>query len=311
MRWAVRLCAILTVIAGLIDVHAAVSGQTPDRIWLAGRYDRNRVLIYFDAVKLGGADPNARLLPSAAAEALFMQPRTVTARTRVALEQKYKGLEHLAVGDHYSLLLDAGRIATVTIRQLVASDGDEYTGNDSYVGALATIAPDDLKFFTGDYYAVRRASTLTASRTKTFAHLIRSPVQPAVRTRIATLVRTGTSAERPPASIDRLQELALSGGRHVYLANAASRSRTACAQFRFWLEAVPSLKVIAFNRSACEPDREVEAARVLAVIEIGEGRTGLVVDSPGFDGRSLELTEYRDGEDLAATPTLWLISVAE
>jgi len=37
----------------------------PERFWLAGRYDGNRVIVYFDAVKFNGALPStSRRLPS-------------------------------------------------------------------------------------------------------------------------------------------------------------------------------------------------------------------------------------------------------
>jgi hypothetical protein len=49
----VRLAVLLL---GLLALHTTPTfGQNgPERFWLAGRYDGNRVVVYFDAVKFEG-----------------------------------------------------------------------------------------------------------------------------------------------------------------------------------------------------------------------------------------------------------------
>ena len=43
-------CVLLAITVPAICSHGALAQTPPERFWLAGRYDWNRVLIYFDAV---------------------------------------------------------------------------------------------------------------------------------------------------------------------------------------------------------------------------------------------------------------------
>jgi hypothetical protein len=54
---------LASLLFGLLAMRSAQTfGQNaPERFWLAGRYDGNRVVVYFDAVKFGGTlSSNAR-----------------------------------------------------------------------------------------------------------------------------------------------------------------------------------------------------------------------------------------------------------
>jgi len=44
------------------------------------------------------------------------------------------------------LLLDYGKIATVTLTTLVGTETDEQVGNDSFIGALATLDDEDVPY---------------------------------------------------------------------------------------------------------------------------------------------------------------------
>ena len=49
-------CAL--VLGLLVSWNVVFLGQTaPERFWLAGRYDGNRIIVYFDAVKFGKTVP--------------------------------------------------------------------------------------------------------------------------------------------------------------------------------------------------------------------------------------------------------------
>ena len=50
---------------------------------------------------------------------------------------------------------------------------------------------------------------------------------------------------------------------------------------------------------------------LLNVVDLGDGRVGLIVNLIGTDGRSLLLYEYRDGATLAEMRVLQSISAGE
>jgi hypothetical protein len=64
------------------------------------------------------------------------------------------------------------------------------------------------------------------------------------------------------------------------------------------------------SRRSCQPVLQISPPLILDVLDIGEGRTGLVVDIAGFDGRSLHLVEYVDGLAFDAMQILWAIDAA-
>src|SRR5437762_12354702 len=53
LRFAAGTCLLLLVAHG----DPLFSQTTPERVWLAGRYDRTRVVVYFEAVKFDGTFP--------------------------------------------------------------------------------------------------------------------------------------------------------------------------------------------------------------------------------------------------------------
>ena len=325
-----RIGSVAILVLGLLIAHGEpIFSQAPsDRVWLAGRYDRTRVVVYFEAVRFQGSFPrSAKDIAAPAADALF--PPQALPPDALASFREPPELEHFAIGDRYDLLLDAGRVATITLTTLVAMEGDEFVGNDSYIGALGTVASEDLRFFTRDYYAVRRrGATRNAGvsrpigRTTTFASLRDTPIPSATRQRIASLVRERMKrdasaedrreADRLPPAVERLQGFTLSGGGLRFFASAALRSRVACATLDAWLAATPTLQVLAAELDGCYPREEsVPRPRLLGAIDLGFGLTGLVVDFTGGDGRCLSLLEYHDGQNFAAMRTLWSISAGE
>jgi hypothetical protein len=322
MRW------VAIVLVGLLVAHgdSIVSQAPPDRVWLAARYDRTRVVVYFDAVQFHGGFPgNARKIPEPTAEVLF-PPQAVSAAGLASVQGK-PGMERFAIGDRYDVLVDAGHVATMTLTTLVAAEGDEATGNDSYIGALGTVAAEDLRFLTQKYYAVRRhgatrgAGVSRASDPATFAGLRSAPVLQTTKRQIVALIRERLKAdhsaqnsldvERFPPALERLQSFVVSGGGRRYFASVEQRSPSSCAVFSAWFAATPALRVLIAGRQQCDLGYDTVPPRLLSALEIGEGRTGLVVDFIGFDGRSLQLLEYADGQDLAHMPTLWMVGASE
>jgi hypothetical protein len=244
------------------------------------------VVIYFDAVQFkSNFPPDARAIAPAAAEALFMPPFEVPA-SRVASLPAGLGLERFALGDRYDLLLDKGHTASVVLTTIVASQGDEETGNDSYVGALATLAPSDLPFFTRDYYAVHRrggmtSSTVPSTRPRIFAGLGTTAMSAAATARIGSslrgwMTRAGSSwarvdPNRFPPAVDRLEAFTLSGGGRRHYVSSLQESPNECARLRAWLSATPALKVLAADAQGCHADlKSVPPPLLLDVLEIGD-----------------------------------------
>src|SRR5438105_1640466 len=141
--------AILTL--GLTAPCLAFAQTTSERLWMAGRYDRNHLVMYFSAVKFNGTvPPDAAKIAEPKADAFFY-PVGLPAAYVSQLQKKTPRTEKFSVGDRYDLLLDGGRVATITLDRLVGFENDEQVGNDSYIGALGRVTPRDIPRLTKDY----------------------------------------------------------------------------------------------------------------------------------------------------------------
>ena len=193
--------------AGTADAQPAANHL--ERFWLAGRYDGNRMIVYFDAVKFNGTVPSvAERLTDPVVAGFFMPVKLPW--TYVAKLQQKPGTEQFKLGDRYDLLLNCGEATPVTLTTMVGTEGDEPVGNDSYVGALATIDNDrDLMIFKG-YYAVRRHRDIPENESKrpgpppVCAGLEDEPVRFGIQTEIVDLLTermktTATEAEQHAA----------------------------------------------------------------------------------------------------------------
>ena len=203
---------------GLLAVHSTPTfGQNdPERFWLAGRYDGDRVVVYFDALKFKGAMLSKSSKISRPVADAFFEPVELPA-SYIADFQKTPNVEHFAIGDRYDLLLGNGIVATIKLTTLIGCETDEEVGNDSFIGALGTIEKNDFLVFTQGYYAVRRHQEpqgdgakprpkITAEYLK-YAHLVDGPVQFGVQNKIATLLNEHLKMEANDA-VRRKAELA-------------------------------------------------------------------------------------------------------
>ncbi len=150
LRFGAVSLSVLTVLC------AQIRGQEKtESFWLAGRYDGNRIVVYFNKVQFRGTmSSQAREIAPPVAD-LFITPVELPA-SYIAAFQKKPGAEHFAIGDRYDLMLGNGTIATIKVTALVGCETDEEVGNDSFVGALATVEKPSTLLFTHGYYAVRR-----------------------------------------------------------------------------------------------------------------------------------------------------------
>jgi len=304
----------------------AFAQAASERLWLAGRYDRNHVVIYFSAVKFNGTvPPDAVKIAEPKADAFFY-PVGLPASFVSQLQKKTPRAERFSIGDRYDVLLDGGRVATITLDRLVGFENDEQVGNDSYIGALGRVAPRDIPRLAKDYYVARRHRSASAGKTKTDrrdsqAHLGREPMSAELQASILPLLEdalardtTGhpqLTAPNGTPVITRAQSFALAdGSTRYYVSAGAGRAQSQqCARVLAFLNPQPTLRVVSLDKSYCLNDPE--APSLLNVAHLGRGRTGLIVNVPGADGRDLRLVEYRDGVGLFHMRIIQIIAAGE
>jgi len=321
------------LVLGILGASTPLPAQTqPERFWLAARYDRNRIVVYFDAVKFEGTlAPNSGKLAAPLAERFFDPveiPPTYAARF-----SKKPTAEHFALGDRYDLILDENHIATVTLTTLVGCETDEVVGNDSYIGALATLNDADLLFFRKDYYVLRRHEKgkeigSEAAMPTVWGRLEDEPVPFDIQARIVALLSdrmktTASASERQQAeSISpkfAVQSLRQTDGTLRYYARAAwssgeehTENEKTIYALGAWIAPLPTVHILAIETRNNPYDAfENVLPSLLNVVDLGGGRTGVIVGMSGNDSSSLDLVEYRDGADLGHMCTLQSIGAGE
>jgi hypothetical protein len=325
-----RLTALLF---GLLALHSAPTfGQgKSERFWLAGRYDGNRVVVYFDAVKFKGTMSSSAGKIAAPVADGFFKPVELPANF-ITRFQNTPNAEHFAIGDRYDLLLGNGIIATIKLTTLVGCETDEEVGNDSFIGALGTVEKDDALVFTKDYYAVRRhqepPSNATKSKTTAeylkIAHLVDGLVRFDVQSQIAALLHerlkmepndaVRRAAEKAPLAFE-VHPFSVADGSLRYYVRAEWKSgkekqgRPTYA-LAAWIAPLPTLHIMAAETLNTASDGG-ELPELFNVVDLGEGRTGIIVQFLGGDGRALDLLEYRDGISLLKMRALQSIGTGE
>jgi hypothetical protein len=318
----------LGVIAGRSSLLLA---QTqPDRIWLAGRYDGNRLVVYFDAVHFNGTVPHdAEKLVCPMAVGFFCPVKLPS--SYIAHFQKGPNMEHFALGDKHDVVQDGSGILTVTVTTLIGFESDEGVGNDSFIGALATLETDKqdwLMYYTPGYLAVRGHRELPGGTGKdqekirtVFACLLNEPVRFDIQSKIVELLNgrmksMATDAQRREAEsvspLFAVQQFRLADGTQRYYARAGWKSGKEPRQKSIyglgaWIAPRPTLHVLAVESGAgfeYLPD-------LLNVIDLGGGNAGIIVSEHGDDSASLSLVEYRDGIDMGHMRTLQSIGSGE
>jgi hypothetical protein len=329
----VRTAAFLLV---LLALHGAPAcGQKkPERYWLAGRYDGNRVVVYFEAVKFEGTMPsNARRLAPPVAGAFF-EPVELPA-SYVARFQKTPNAEHFVIGDRYDLLLGNGTIATIKLTTLVGCETDEPVGNDSFIGALGTIENRDSLLFTNGYYAVRRhhepqtdGASLRPKTTAEFGQysgLVDEPIRFDIEASIAELLIQrmkieATAAERsatgdaPPAF--KVQTFQVGDGDLRYYVRAEWKSGKEPNDTSYilaaWMMPLPTLHILAVEKRTSPYDGIASGLPdLLNALDLGNGKTGIIVKIVGEDSSQVDLVQYRDGVNLRGMRVMQSIGAGE
>lgn len=320
--------SVLALGIALMQCSAALAQTQTDRIWLAGRYDGNRLVVYFDAVQFNGTVPHdAEKLICPIAVGFFC-PVKIPA-SYLAQFQKGPNMEHFALGDKYEVV-DGSGLLTVTVTTLLGFESDEGVGNDSFIGALATLESDkqDWLMYTPNYLAVRRHRELpdgagkSPERTRTvFASLVNEPVRFDIQSKIVELLNArvnslATDAQRHEVENDAplfaVQQFRLADGSQRYYARAAWKSGRGplgklCYSLGALIAPLPTLHLL-----AVEPAASFEyLPDLLNVIDLGGGNAGIIFSEHGDDNASLSLVEYRDGMDLGHMPILQSIGSGE
>jgi hypothetical protein len=309
----------ILVLGLLSGTRAPVFGQSKnERFWVAGRYDGTRILVYFDAVKFKGTlPPSAHKLAIPVAEGFF--DAVELPATYISQYQKVAGAERFSIGDQYDLLLGNGGTATVTLTTLIGCEGDEFTGNDSFIGALATVKDRNSLLFTKNYYAVRRhreqpARPKPATAQTVYASLLDQSVRFNIQSRIVSLLTQRLKMAANVSPVLTVQSFRLANGSLRYYARAfwqsGKKGNNSDVAIGAWLTA--TVQVLAVETGIYSDSSDSwEVPSLLNVVDLGGGRTGLIVSSSGVESISLNLVEYRDGVSLKEMRTLQSIGAAE
>ena len=260
---------------------------TSERFWIAARYDATQLVTYFETVKFG--TPPTR-------DNQFVQPRTpdffgprpiVTDeldRVRPAAGEPFK------TGSRYEVLTADGRSVAMTLTSFVKFHTDESIGNQSYIGALGRVATPDLAKLRGNYFVVRRPDSSATVR-GTRAGLTEGPI-PTRATTAKLLAIVG--GDRLVAA----QSFTTAAGDARQLVIATAGSGRACRTRIVWLTGSSESRVLGSEEMEFCGGTAYEGLRLRAAVDMGRGRTGLVIVLSGSAGRTVMLVEYQDGAKL-------------
>jgi hypothetical protein len=322
---------------GLVTFCYLILGQEQaERFWVAGRYDGDRIVVYFDKVKFAGTmTSKVRRIRPPVVDGFFSPVEELPA-SFVAAFQKADSAEHFAIGDRYDLMPGNGTIATIRLTTLVGCKTDEEVGNDSFIGALATVEQPGYLAFTKGYYAVRRHLESRSDRTRTrpkttaeylkFAGLRDEPIRFDVETQIAALLdqrmkMEATEAERRLAQgvapALKVQPFQVADGSLRYYVRAEWRSgKETNLQYPYtlaaWITPLPNLQILAVEKRTSAGYGIADGLPdLLNVVDLGAGRTGIIVHVSHGESIELDLSEYRDGVGVKNMQVMQSLSVGE
>jgi hypothetical protein len=216
---------------------------------------------------------------------------------------------------------------------LVGFPGDEGVGNDSYIGALATVDRDDSRLWKNNYYVVTphvvdagAPARIAISRARS-AGVTDEPVRFDIQSQIATLLTQrwktlvhsnmqGPREATVPAFT--IQPFTVSDGSVRYYVRAQFGSEPEIPTHAptpyamgAWITPTPRLRILAVERQANFDAFEYALPILRNVVDLGDGRTGLIVTLTGPDSTYLALREYQDGVPVPRARTLQIIGAGE
>jgi len=305
-----------------------VFAQTPhDPFWIGGRYDGNRVIIYFDAVRFNNTVPaNAPRIVDPVVSGFFLPVELPT--DYIATFFREPNAYRFALGEEYDVL-SGGDAISVKLTTLVGTEGDEGVGNDSYIGALATVVGECSLFSTNGYYVVRPHRDPVCGSPRQawpggvfptrFAEPMHDPVRFDVQTQIVALLTQrmiSIASEQQRHAVEGLspvfsvQAFRVADGSLRYYATAKWKSGAKPEPSGFslgaWLTPTPALRIL-----AVEANQNLDLPYLLNVADLGGGKTGMILGNGGEDSTSTDLVEYQDGVDAAHMRRLQSIAAGE
>jgi hypothetical protein len=217
---------------------------------------------------------------------------------------------------------------------LVGCETDEGVGNDSFIGALGTVEKGDALVFTKDYYAIRRHREPQSDGTKPkttaeylkYAGLRHQPIPFDIETRIAEIFNLrmkmeATDAERRVAGnvspAFKVQRFQVADGSLRYYVRAEWKSGkepkgTRSYLLAAWMTPRPTLHILAVEKRTSPYDGiESGLPDLRNVVDLGDGRTGIIIDIMGLDSTELRLAEYRDGANIKDMRVMQSIGTGE
>lgn len=297
----------------------AIPASSADHYWLAGRYDGNHVIVYFNAVKFKDTlQANAKPIPPPAAGAFF-EPDGISPE----FSQRFQagpGKWRFALGDHYRLLMGQGNVLPVVLSTLVGCETDEAVGNDSYVGAVAQTAGPQPWLTTPDYYVIEPADQPPPSTSQ--ARLIQEPVPFEVERQIASKLEAVFSHQKSPPQVQpdslafHVQPLQLAGGDIRYYVRAEwkllhPKAPNTVFSIGIWMSPSPELRVLATEPQESPYGFGSDLPALLNAVDLAGGKTGLIISQSFEDSNSLDLVIYRDGANVKSMVTLQSIGMGE
>lgn len=272
----------------LLFALAAFGASASEQYWLASKYDGRQAMIYFDTVHFGESWPaNAEQLYPAAG---FGIPSLLTP-AYVNHIQDRPGAVHFALGEKYDLLMDGNFVQSATVTKLVGWIGDEGVGNDSYIGAMVSLDKTDIPLLE-DWFVARKH--IQSKTNPGPARLLKAPVTLDLESTIASLVN-----KQKTSPMLTVQAFTLADGSWRYYARCGWNDPD--AQFNpavaigVWLSPEPMLHVLATEPKTSSYGFDVAVPRLTNVLDLGDGRTALIVESFGDDSMATQLLVYKDG----------------
>ncbi|MGC1107603.1 MAG: hypothetical protein WA876_13800 [Candidatus Acidiferrales bacterium] len=289
------------------------------RLFLAQKYDSGRVSIVFDAVQFDGTIPPDLIKHARVLEQGLLDLDDLPAKYMSELQSQPNAVP-FALGDKYLVLGGNGLEVPVTLRTLTGEAADEGVGNDSYIGALATTDRQDALWFANDYCVVRRLTEPLSIPKPPFkpitayAGLWDEPVRFNTMAQIVKLLTERMMAmasekERAAAAnvspAVEVQQFRIAGGELRYYARAEWNSGRHWHGIPLpdyalgaWLMTEPELRVLAIEKSTGGIGFDDELPRLLNVVDLGDGRTGMILSVNGQESGYTNVLEYRDGLDV-------------
>jgi hypothetical protein len=153
---------------------------------------------------------------------------------------------------------------------------------------------------------------------------LKSPVPFDIQTQIGTLLmerlktETRLAPNRAAATISPafiIERFTLANGALRYHVRAEWRSDKETGNrllhsFVAWMAAEPALRILLIEPLAASSDAIIEQ-KLLSVVDLGQGRTGVVLSRWGSAFRELRLVEYRDGSPVPQMRTLHLVNAGD